>query len=101
MGLGAPFAKDAFPGTRRRRGGRDRSTWRNRRLPARGFNRAQAATQGVNTVEFLNDGTIPMRPRPGRGRGSNTAGSGRGACYDYQAGTCHRGASCRFLHLNS
>ena len=32
LGLGTAFAKDAFPGSRRRRG---RSTWRKRRFPVK------------------------------------------------------------------
>ena len=100
LGLGTPFAKDSFPGTRRRRGGRGRTSWRNRRFPAAGINRAQVG-QGFNAGGFLDNGLQPNITGRGTGRGSSIPISGRGLCYGYQNGTCHRGASCRFLHMNN
>ena len=35
----------------------------------------------------------------GAGRGRGVRRSVSNACYDFQAGNCKRGASCRFLHL--
>ena len=34
----------------------------------------------------------------GAGRGMGVRGSATNACYDYQAGNCRRGTSCRFMH---
>ena len=100
LGLGTPFSKDAFPGTRRRRGGRGRNSWRNRRFSQQGTLREQAARQGTTTGMFQNVGSQGDLFGTGVGRGAGVPIHGRGVCFGYQAGNCHRGASCRFLHLN-
>ena len=100
LGLGTPFAKDSFPGTRRRRGGRGRSHWRNRRFYTQGVNRMQESLQGPGTEGFQGFGQ-PVNPTvavTGQGRGYPLRG--RGICFAYGSGNCHRGASCKFMHLN-
>ena len=100
LGLGTPFAKDSFPGTRRRRGGRGRSHWRNRRFYTQGANRMQESLQSPGTEGFQGFGQ-PANPTvavAGQGRGYPLRG--RGICFAYGSGNCHRGASCKFMHLN-
>ena len=97
LGLGIPFATDAFPGSRRRRG-RGRAYWRNRGLYQQGMTRSHAAQQGYGADGSQDTGTQGVLT--GNGRGAGVPIRGRGACFGYNAGTCHRGASCRFLHVN-
>ena len=49
LGFGTSFSKDAFPGTRRRRSGRGRGFWRNKRFAQQGVMRVQVASQGTST----------------------------------------------------
>ena len=101
LGFGATFSKDAFPGTRRRRGGRGQGFWRNRRFSQQGVLREQVATHDANAGGYRNlRGTQATVVGAGGGRGIGGHGSVANACYDFQAGNCRRGASCRFLHLN-
>ena len=101
LGFGATFSKDAFPGTRRRRGGRGQGFWRNRRFLQQGVLREQVATHDANAGGYRNlRGTRATVVGAGGGRGIGGHGSVANACYDFQAGNCRRGASCRFLHLN-
>ena len=93
LGFGSTFSKDAFPGTRRRRNGRGRDYFRNRRFLRQGALRDQTGLQGGTPGAFRNTNAQTAMHRAGAGRGI-------GPCYAYQAGSCHRGASCRFLHLN-
>ena len=97
MGLGTPFAKDAFPGSRRRRG-RGRAYWRNRGFYQQGTTRAQSAQQGYGAEGSQVAGTQGVCT--GTGRGAGIPIQRRGVCFGYNDGTCHRGASCRFLHVN-
>ena len=100
LGLGTPFSKDSFPGTRRRRRGRGRSFWGNRRFPAQGVSRAQTGQPVFDAGGFQSN--IPQSITGSRaGGGAGGSFRGRGICYGYQSGTCHRGASCRFLHPNN
>ena len=93
LGFGSTFAKDAFPGTRRRRGGRGRNYFRNRRFAQQGALRGQNGPQGMSSGIYQNANALATMHRAGAGRGI-------GPCYAYQAGGCHRGASCKFLHVN-
>ena len=97
LGFGATFSKDAFPGTRRRRSGRGLGFWRNRRFAQQGLLRERMVPQGANYRGYRGLGVGQV--------GRISAGSGRGAgahdpaeCYDFQAGICRRGATCRFPH---
>ena len=99
LGLGTAFSKDAFPGTRRRRVGRGRNYWRGGRSFLRGVTRAQASGQTLGSNVFLGTGQQSLQGSA-TGRGSGVPIRGRGVCYGYQQGTCHRGASCRFIHVD-
>ena len=99
LGLGTPFAKDSFPGTRRRRGGRGRSYWRNRRFYTQGVNRMQEQ-QSLGTEGFQGIGQPADPSGAVMGQRGGYPHRGRGICYAYGSGNCHRGASCKFLHLN-
>ena len=82
LGLGTSFSKDTFQVTRRRNRGLGRGFYRSRQ--ALGLNRSQ-------TAELTASGTMQ------RGR---LQARGRGVCFGYSTGTCNRGTSCRFLHLD-
>ena len=82
LGLGTSFSKDTYQVTRRRDRGHGRGYYRNRQ--AQGMNRAQ-------TAQLAASGTLQRGGLQGRGRG---------VCFGYSAGTCNRGTSCRFLHLD-
>ena len=99
LGLDTPFAKDSFPGTRRRRGGRGRSYWRNRRFYTQGVNRMQEQ-QSLGTEGFQGIGQPADPSGAVMGQRGGYPHRGRGICYAYGSGNCHRGASCKFLHLN-
>ena len=100
LGLGTAFSKDAFPGTRRRRVGRGRNYWRGGRSFLRGVTRAQASGQTLSSNVFLGAGQQSTLQASATARGSGVPIRGRGVCYGYQQGACHRGASCRFVHVN-
>ena len=97
LGFGSTFSKDAFPGTRRRRSGRGRGFWRNRRFAQQGVMREQVASQGTSSGGYQRLGATHTA-RIGAGAGRGTVAHDPLACYDYQAGNCRRGASCRFSH---
>ena len=84
LGLGTPFSKDTYNVTKRRRGNRGRSYYRSRF--SQGLTRGQA-----RQVPLTGGDPRIATPTPLRGQGE---------CFAYNAGTCHRGASCRFLHVN-
>ena len=82
LGLGTPFKKDTYPATRSRRSAGNRGYYRGLRH------------QGLSTPQIpvtSAAGGDPRRPMQFRGRGE---------CYAYNAGSCLRGAACRFLYIN-
>lgn len=100
LGFGATFAKDAFPGTRRRKSGRGLGFWRNRRFSQQGVLREQVTPQDASSGAYRDMGGAQATiVGAGAGRGRGVRRSVSNAYYDYQAGNCRRGASCRFLHL--
>ena len=82
LGLGTPFNKDTYQATRRRRTARGRGMFGGR--PTRGVSRAQSAQ--FSAARGGQGFTPPIR--------------GRGVCFGYNLGTCHRGTACRFLHVD-
>ena len=104
LGLGTSFSKDSFPGTRRRRSGRGRSYWRNRRFSSQGVTRAQSNQQGFDGRAYQApqfNGSQPVIPGSGIGRGARMPPRRGDECYGYQEGTCRRGAACRFRHVDN
>ena len=82
LGLGAPFRKDTYPATRSRRSAGNRGFYRGLR------------PQGLSTPQITATSAAGGDPRrPMQFRGSNE-------CFAYNAGSCLRGAACRFLHVN-
>ena len=108
LGLGAQFAKDSGSRTKKRaRQSRGRSFFQGRRLPNQGVSRFQAQEGsfgapnqggGYATSGFSNVGSRGLY----HGRGSQTRNAmstmSRDECFDFRAGNCRRGASCRFHH---
>ena len=99
LGFGSAFSKDAFPGTRRRKRGRGSGFWRTRGYLQQGVMRRQVAAQEANSGGYTAMGAQPAVVGTGAGRGRQLRNSASDACYDFQAGNCRRGASCRFQHL--
>ena len=105
LGLGTSFANDSARRQRRRpRGSR-----------GRGFSRGQGFQGRANAFRSQQDPAMVGNPNGyrGRGRGAQGAQGGstrklvdiaalraRGACFDYSAGSCARGDSCRFFHTD-
>ena len=103
LGLGTSFANDAARRQKRRpRGSRGRP-----------FSRGQGFQRRTDTFRSQQDATMVGNQYGYRGRGRGTQGSqggltrnlvdiaalrARGVCYDYSAGGCARGDSCRFFH---
>ena len=87
LGLGAPFPKDFGGRSRQRdnRRGRGGPLFPRRRFPTLGSGRGLQGQQDLSVADH-SAGASPIR--------------GRAACYAFQAGTCRRGASCRFSHGN-
>ena len=102
LGLGTPFSKDTRRPRRRNRNFGARSYSRLAGYREQGVNRSeQAQLDSFNAGEFnTQDMQQSISGRRGTRIRSSFANSGRGVCYDYQAGNCRRGASCRFQHLN-
>ena len=102
LGLGTPFAKDFATKSRKRsRRTTNRPFYRSRRLLGQGLARGQVTQQ----MPHGGPKGYPTSPTEvfagaGRGRGINAGTRGRDICYDYRAGDCRRGASCRYLHAN-
>ena len=99
FGLGESFAHDSRRTRRRMRTQRNPS-WQDTRIQPRGsgfdttsstgFNQAYSSSRGRGR------GALAYR---GRGAGVPIADlRARGECYDFRAGQCRRGASCRYHH---
>ena len=103
LGLGTSFANDAARRQRRRP----------RSSRGRAFSRGhgQGFQHHANAFRSQQDTTGNPNGFRGRGRGAHGAQGGlarnlvdiaalraRGVCYDYSAGSCARGNSCRFFH---
>ena len=96
MGMGSPFPKDVFTRGRKRPGnyrGRGSYIARNH---FQGWTNFQQAQQGPFAP------AVGVGPPLGSGRGQSSLSTLRqqGICYDYRAGTCMRGAACRYRHSN-
>ena len=91
FGLGVPFANDATrKGGKRARGAQRRALWRN-----------QNSYQ--NSPQLGSPFAVSVAGGRGRGeRGLTQQELGwlrsRGICFDFRAGSCGRGAACKFLH---
>ena len=87
FGLGVPFANDATRrGGKRARNAQRRTLWRNQSNPQLGS-------------------PFPVPVARGRGRGGQGATHqelgwlrSRGICFNFRAGSCGRGSTCRYLH---
>ena len=98
LGLGSPFPKDSPP--RNRRSGRS-SRGRAYRFRTQGLSRfQQSGTPETSPAMAYDQGftgnQVGQRSINSLARG--VRGRARGYCFDYRAGVCQRGASCRFLH---
>ena len=106
LGLGKPFVKDtSLRGRRRARRGRGRTQWqRNSLFQSQGFAGGQANSPRFGGGSFAEGrGAFSGIAHVG-GRGGGTREAvplrGRGICFDFQAGSCLRGRTCRFTHAN-
>ena len=93
LGLGKSFSNDSSTRKNRNRNRytRGQSYVRPNQFVGRGLGRGlqMARTSfGIGTGDIANTDASPLR------------GRGRGLCYGFQAGTCRRGNTCRFLHLS-
>ena len=101
FGLGESFRCDSQRSRRRSRRGRGRQTFGDSRLQNRGFSHMDHTNPAF-------ENTFPATT--GRGRGGPGGGGSassdlsslraRGICFDYRAGNCGRGASCRYFHAD-
>ena len=101
LGLGSSFARDAaILGNRRGRRTLGRSYYRSRMAQVQGPTRYPGAVQQQANAAYANGGDMGvMYPEPQAShRGRGVPLRGRGLCYNFQAGNCTRGQSCRFLH---
>ena len=105
LGLGKSFSKDSSRGRRRLRRGRGQFQFRG----ANPYSRGQGFARGhITTPTFA--GVVPTggttqysQENTGVSAGYTTQATplrGRNICYNYQAGNCQRGRSCRYLHVN-
>ena len=87
FGLGVPFANDAArKGGKRARSAQRRALWRNQNSPQLG-----------------SPFSVPVAGGRGRGEQGPTQQElgwlrSRGICFDFRAGSCGRGAACKYLH---
>ena len=93
LGLGSPFPKDRLHGeSGRGKRSSSRSFYRDRRFRSGRSHQLSTGFSGSDRQGFQSsDGTTRggVRDAPLR----NTA-----PCYDFQAGNCRRGTTCRFSH---
>ena len=102
LGLGSSFARDAsIQGGGRGRRRRGRGYYRNR-YQGQNFSRGLGRTQSQEFAGYSAPRFGGPRGHTGYGRAqplSNTGPIRNGdICYDYQAGNCTRGRTCRFSH---
>ena len=100
LGLGGGFANDAARRPKRR----------SRNTRGRYFSRDQSFQGRVDSYPLQQNAPFVNTSLRGRGRGIPGGSSrnlidiaelrARGICFDYRAGNCGRGDSCRFLHSN-
>ena len=105
LGLGKSFAKDTTSrGRRRSRRGRGSLQFQsNPYFRGQGFARDQVNTQSFGRTGFTTGrGEYSVgNARANRGYGfQSTLLTVRAACFDFQAGNCHRGRARRFAHAN-
>ena len=101
LGLGSSFAKDS--GARARKGSRSsrgRSFYNNRQLMNQGSSRYDSQQRGFRSSGLPNPEGHVFREGAGRGQFGSRSMRGRDICFDYRAGSCRRGVSCRYLHAN-
>lgn len=105
LGLGKSFSKDTSRGRRRSRRGRGQFQFRggNQYLRGQAFTRGRMTTQTYEGIAPTG-GTGPYtQENAGTNTGYVTQPTpirGRNVCFNFQSGTCQRGRSCRFLHVN-
>ena len=104
LGLGKSFAKDTSSrGRRRARRGRGSHQFQGTPyFRGQGFARGQVNTQSFGGPSFThgNGGYSLGNAMPNRGYVTQpTPLRGRAPCFDFQAGSCHRGRACRFAHV--
>ena len=89
LGLGFPNDTTLRKGRRKDYFGRGRTVTRARHFMGQALGRGQQGVLGAASGAT------------GRGSGLlHTSPRGRNVCFGYQAGTCGRGSTCRFLHIN-
>ena len=101
LGLGTPFSKDTRRPRKRSRNSRGRPYSLMSGYRQRGVDRMQQSQ--LNSFHAGEANTLGRQGHLTSSRVSRMAdftNRGRAPCFDYQAGTCRRGASCRFQHLN-
>ena len=103
LGLGKSFQRDKASGVNKRtRGFRNRFTFGgNRYFRGQGFSRFQRGTTRSNSFGAAGgvednawNGSLPSSS----GQAQSASTRGRTPCFNYQAGTCLRGRTCRFAH---
>ena len=95
-GLGLAFANDASQrNTRRSRNSQRRAGWHNHSsLNFQGFGNGSPQLHQLQAARGRGRGAF------GTNRGNVSARLARGPCYDFRAGTCGRGDTCRYSHSN-
>ena len=98
LGLGRSFMNDV-PARNRRRGRGFRSARTRAWQPAVNYDgpEGQGSTWGQRPVQN-SQMAVPTTDTRRRGQMNPIPIRGRGICYAFQAGSCTRGGSCRFLH---
>ena len=100
LGLGKSFHRDKASGVRRRtRGFRTRSMLRgNHYFRGQGFSRFQTSSNGFGVPGRGEDYSWSNSLPTSNVQAQTASTRGRGLCFNYQAGNCLRGRTCRFTH---
>ena len=101
LGLGSSFAKDS--GARARKGSRSsrgRFSYNNRLLMNQGSSRYDSQQRGFRSSALPSPEGHVFHEGAGRGQFGSRSMRGNDICFDYRAGSCRRGASCRYRHAN-
>ena len=101
LGLGSSFAKDS--GARARKGSRSsrgRFSYNNRLLMNQGSSRYDSQQRGFRSSALPSPEGHVFHEGAGRGQFGSRSMRGNDICFDYRAGSCRRGAFCRYRHAN-